>query len=199
MVHEAIDKGFRFLGTTASERDVVRTLKRCGLLTILVAALAAVVVASAAPAQAQGQAAREHEIKAAFLYNFTKFVEWPPEAFFDDRAPVVIAILGRDPFGKTLDDVVAGKRIGGRPLVVKRLSTSRDLDTCHVLFVSSRKAAEFARLLPSIADRPTLTVGETNGFADMGGMIQFVKRQRKVRFRINAMAANQAGLKISSR
>jgi len=167
-------------------------------MAILVAALAAAFLVSAAPV-AQGQAAREHEVKAAFLYNFTKFVEWPADAFPDGRAPIIIAVLGPDPFGRTLDDIVAGKQVNGRPLVIKRLAGSRELERCHVLFVSPQKATEFTRLLPSIAGQPTLTVGETDRFAEMGGMIQFVKRQRKVRFRINPMAASQAGLKISSR
>ena len=127
---------------------MVRIPKRRGLLTILVATVAALVVVSAAPVQAQSQAAREYEIKAAFLYNFTKFVEWPPEAFPDDSAPIVMAVLGPDPFGSTLDKIVAGKQVDGRPLIVKRLASSSELGTCHVLFVSPRKAAEFARAAP---------------------------------------------------
>ena len=178
---------------------VARTPNRCSVLTTAVAALAAFVVASAAPAAAQGQAAQEYEIKAAFLYNFTKFVEWPPEAFPDDSAPIVIAVLGPDPFGSALDEIVAGKHAGGRPLMVRRFETSSDLTACHVVFVSSRSADEFSRRVQTPARRYMLTVGETDGFAETGGVVQFVTDERKVRFRINPTAANKAGLKISSR
>ena len=169
------------------------------LATLAVVVLATFVLVLAAPVQAQEQAAEEHEVKAAFLYNFTKFVEWPKGAFADSSAPVVIGVFGPDPFGPTLDEIVAGKRVGNRPLVIKRLSSSDGLAACHVLFVSSAKAAAFVRLLPSLARRPILTVGETDGFCEEGGIVQFVMRQRKVRFRINVTAAERAGLKISSR
>ena len=172
---------------------------RLRLTTVAVVVLAAFVLVLAAPVQAQDQAAEEHEVKAAFLYNFTKFVEWPQGAFPDDGAPVVVGVFGPDPFGPTLDDIVAGKRVGDRPLVIRRLDSSDGLAACHVLFVSSAKAAEFVRLLPSLAHRPILTVGETDGFCETGGVVQFVMPQRKVRFRINVTAAERAGLKISSR
>jgi hypothetical protein len=156
-------------------------------------------VASAAPAAAQGHAAQEYELKAAFLYNFTKFVEWPPEAFPDDTAPIVIAVLGSDPFGSTLDEIVAGKHAGGRPLIIRRFERSSELTACHVVFVSSHMADEFSSQVRTPARRHMLTVGETDGFAKTGGVVQFVTEERKVRFRINPAAANKAGLKISSR
>ena len=172
---------------------------RLRLTTVAVVVLAVFVLVLAAPVQAQDQAAEEHEVKAAFLYNFTKFVEWPQGAFPDDGAPVGVGVFGPDPFGPTLDEIVAGKRVGNRPLVIKRLDSSDGLAACHMLFVSSAKAAEFVRLLPSLAHRPILTVGETDGFCETGGVVEFVMRQRKVRFRINVTAAERAGLKISSR
>ena len=168
-------------------------------MTLAVAALATLLVSFPAPDNAEGQAAEEYEVKAAFLYNFTKFVEWPPGAFPDDAAPIVIAVFGPDPFGPTLDDVVAGERAGGRPLVIRRVKNSTDLDGCHVIFVSPPKAEAFLSLVQSFSHLPMLTVGETDGFADLGGIIQFVVRQRKVRFRINIAAAERAGLKMSSR
>lgn len=179
--------------------DVVRISNRPGLMTAAVAALAAFVMAFAAPAAAQDQPAQEYEIKAAFLYNFTKFVEWPPEAFSDDSAPMVIAVLGPDPFGSMLDEIVADKHAGGRPLVIRRFERSSELTACHVVFVSSRTADEFSRQVRTPARRHMLTVGETDGFAETGGVVQFVTEKRKVRFRINPAAANKAGLKVSSR
>jgi len=168
-------------------------------MTVAVVVLAAFVLALAAPVQVQGQAAEEHEVKAAFLYNFTKFVEWPPEAFSDDSAPIVIAVLGPDPFGSTLDEIVADKHAGPRPLLISRFERSSELTACHVVFVSSRTADEFSRQVRTTARRHMLTVGETDGFAETGGVVQFVTEGRKVRFRINPAAANKAGLKISSR
>jgi len=178
---------------------VVGEAYRRRLMMVAVVVLAAFVSAFAAPVQVQGQAAEEHEVKAAFLYNFTKFVEWPRGAFRDDGAPVVVGVFGPDPFGAALDEIVAGKVAGERPFVIRRLDSSDGLAECHVLFVSSAKAAEFVRLLPSLAHRPILTLGETDRFCESGGVVQFVMRQRKVRFRINVTAAERAGLKISSR
>jgi len=177
----------------------IRLPNRRSVVTTAVAALAAFVVASAAPVAAQGQAAQEYELKAAFLYNFTKFVEWPPEAFSDDTAPIVIAVLGADPFGSTLDEIVAGKHAGGRPLIIRRFERSSELTGCHVVFVSSRTADDLSSQVRTPTRRHMLTVGEAEGFAETGGLIQFVTEERRVRFRINPTAANKAGLKISSR
>lgn len=178
---------------------MLRPSNRAGLLTIAVAALAAFPVPRAISGTAQGHVATEYDVKAAFLYNFTKFVEWPPEAFRDDSAPFVMAVLAPDSFGSALDSIVAGKGVNGRPLVIRHLRDSSGLKGCHMLFVSSRKAGAFSRLLPSLSHRPILTVGETDRFIEGGGIVQFVERQRKVRFRINVAAAQRAALKIGSR
>ena len=186
------------MGASGSS-DVVRTPNRSSVMTTAVAVLAIFVAALASPAAAQEEPAQEYEIKAAFLYNFTKFVQWPPEAFPDDRAPIVLAVLGPDPFGSILDDIVKGREVGGRPLIVKHFDRSVELPRCHVLFVSAQNAIDFARQARTAASRHILTVGETEAFAETGGIIQFVTHDRKVRFRINPMAAKESGLNISSR
>jgi hypothetical protein len=159
---------------------------------------AVLLVASGTAAAAQTPAATEYEVKAAFLYNFAKFVEWPPEALAAPSAPMVIGVLGTDPFGHTLDRIVADKQIGGHPLVIKRLKDASEAEGCQIVFVGTADRAALKRLVQSNARHAVLTVGEIEGFTQEGGIIQFVIQENKVRFQINAAAADKAGLKISA-
>ena len=169
------------------------------LRQLLGAALIGLVAArSATVTLAQAPAATEYEIKAAFLYNFAKFVEWPPEALAAPSAPIVIGVLGTDPFGHTLDQIVADKQIGGHPLVIKRLKDASEADGCQIVFVGASDRTALKRLVQSKTRHAILTVGEMEGFAQEGGIIQFVIQDNKVRFQINAAAADKAGLKISA-
>jgi hypothetical protein len=143
--------------------------------------------------------AQEYEIKAVFLYNFAQFVEWPPEAFPDKSAPLVIGILGADPFGAYMDDVVRGETVNGRPFVIRRLARAEEVDGCHILFISNSESGHLDEILDSLKGKSVLTVGEMDGFSKFGGMIRFVTENNKVRLRINVTAAKTAGLKISSK
>ena len=163
--------------------------------------LAALVFATATLAGAQGEvvpsaAPTEYEVKAAFLYNFARFVEWPVEG---ERAePFVIAILGRDPFGAVLDETVAGKTVAGRPIQVKRATRVDEVSDAHIVFVSSSENKDLPTILKAL-DRPgVLTVGDMDGFAQRGGAINFTMQSRRVRFEINPTRAEQAHLKMSS-
>ena len=151
-------------------------------MTARVAILAALVVTLAAPVTAQAPAMGEYEVKAAFLFNFAKFVEWPENDFPDAKGPLVIGVLGTDPFGAALDQIIAEKRVNGRPFVIRRLADANNLQGCHILFISPSERASAKRLLAALARRSVLTVGETDGFADAGGVIEFFVQDNRVRF-----------------
>jgi uncharacterized protein DUF4154 len=144
----------------------------------------------------------EYLIKAGFIYNFAKFVEWPSAAFAQPDSPIVIGILGTDPFGNLIDQIVQNKKIGTRGFVVKRLrwgTDLRELRECKILFVGASEKAHIDELLQIVKTLPILTVGETPGFAERGGVIRFVLEDNRVRFEVNVEAAHQADLTISSR
>jgi len=144
----------------------------------------------------------EYLIKAGFIYNFAKFVEWPTTAFAQPDSPIVIGILGIDPFGPLIDRIVENKKIGARGFVVKRLKWGgdlKDLKECKILFVGASERAHIDELMQIVKTLPILTVGETPGFAERGGVIRFVLEDNRVRFEINVDAAHEADLTISSR
>jgi len=141
----------------------------------------------------------DYQVKAVYLYNFTKFINWPASGFTSADAPIVIGILGDDPFGKTLDDLVRGEIVHGHPLVIKRLTAGDDLQSCQVLFIGHSENGRVPALLQKLKGSPTLTVSDDNGFVDQGGMVSFVLVQEKVKLEINATAAEDAGLQISAK
>jgi hypothetical protein len=137
----------------------------------------------------------EYQVKAAFLLNFTRFVEWPPDSFASADSPVTICIQGKDRFGRTLDQIVEGETAGPRRVAVERVR--RPAADCQVLFISDDDRNISAALSGSA--RGVLTVGEGEEFVRQGGIIAFVIENRRVRFEINQGAAAKAGIKISSR
>lgn len=146
-----------------------------------------------------GPAAGEYQVKATFIYNFTKFTDWPSSAFASSNAPIVIGIVGEDPFGKTMDDVVRGEALGGRPFVVKRLRADEDLRSCHLLFISRSEKERLPAVLSQLKGSSVLTVSEINGFAERGGMVNLTLANKSVKVEINQTAAEQAGLQISAK
>jgi uncharacterized protein DUF4154 len=163
--------------------------------------LAALLIVGALPAGAQSdapvaEAPTEYEVKAAFLYNFARFVEWPPETLRAE--PFVIAVLGRDPFGTVLDETVSGKTVAGRPIQVRRASRVEEVRDAQIVFVSASEAPNTPAILKALERPGLLTVGEVEGFAERGGAINFTVQSRRVRFEINPVRAQQAQLKVSS-
>ena len=140
----------------------------------------------------------EYQVKAAFLFNFAKFVEWPTEAFSDPDAPLVITVFGEDPFNGSLE-AVRGKLVNNRKLTIRRVKEIQDIGKSNVLFVSPSARKELARILEALQGQNVLTVGEDGVFTQCGGIINFVKEDNRVRFEVNVTAAERAGLKISSR
>jgi hypothetical protein len=139
----------------------------------------------------------EYQVKAVFLLNFTKFIEWPTMVFESPNSPVAICILGEDPFGTTLDQVVSGEVVNGRKVVVERIKRTPEPKSCQVLFWSHPEG-EVAKTLSGFGPG-VLTVGEGDSFLREGGMISFVIDNRRVRFDIHQTAAENARLKLSSR
>lgn len=146
------------------------------------------------------EAVREHDVKAAFLYNFASFIEWPMDAFPTPDSPLVIGVVGQDPFGPVLDELVAGERVKGRPLEVRRFANAeRDgYEACHILFVSTSEARSWRAIAQRISSRPVLTVADIAGFTEDGGAIGFTTIGR-VRFSINTTALERARLGASSK
>jgi YfiR/HmsC-like len=149
--------------------------------------------------RAQESPPTEYQLKAAFLLNFAKFVEWPPAAFAEPTSPIVLGILGDNPFGDVLKQTIQGKTINNRPLVPKVFSSSAEATNCHMLFIGSSEKARLPEILASLHGASVLTVGEMDRFAESGGMINFVRQGNKIRFQINEVAAKSVGLKISSK
>ena len=145
------------------------------------------------------QGPTEYQVKAAFLSNFAHFVEWPSNAFSTENSPVAIGVLGDDPFGSALEEVVAGKFANGRAFEIKRFQNIKDIKTCHILFISSSEVKRLTGHFDALSQRGILTVGEVDRFAQKGGVISLILVDNKVRFEVNTWAADQAGLKISSK
>ncbi|MCC7261877.1 MAG: YfiR family protein [Candidatus Latescibacteria bacterium] len=140
----------------------------------------------------------EYQVKAAFLYKFARFIEWPATSFADTASALVIGILGDDPFGPMLDQAIAGKLVQGRPLQILRLDHLDQVPRCHILFVGRQRDPKTAQILSLVGGHPVLSVGEADDFARAGGVIHLLVDDQRVFFEINTEAAQRAGLRISS-
>ena len=154
-----------------------------------------VVCASAARAETS----REYSIKAGCLLNFARFTEWPAEAFADKASPIVIGILGTDPFGKVLDEIVRDESVRGRRLVVKRYERVEEIETCHILYLGQSEGDRLEATLAALKEKPVLTVSDIEGAAVRGVMIRLVNEQNRIRFRINLDSAKAARVTLSSK
>jgi|SRR5579859_1738141 len=164
------------------------------IATALLILLAAVVN----PASASDKLS-EYQIKAAFLVNFARFVEWPPQAFGAANDPFVFGVYGKDLWGAALDQAVLGKTIDGRPAVIRRTSEVSALRSCQVVFVPAPEMRHWREVSASLGNLSVLLVGESEGFAEGGGVINFILEDERVRFEINPSAAARVHLKVSSK
>jgi hypothetical protein len=171
-------------------------LKRFGSLRLLAAAAAALLLS--APLAAQAPDTLENDVKAAFLFNFTKFIDWPPAAFQGPSDPLRLCIVADAVFIRSVDRIIEGETVRGRPLRRVVPETS-ELARCHVLYVGRGESDRAGRLLSSVAGAPVLTVGESPKFTAQGGAIEFVLVNDRVRFDVNRQAAERAGLTVSSK
>ena len=141
----------------------------------------------------------EYQLKAVFLFNFAQFVEWPAPAFREPTAPLVIGVLGDDPFGAYLDDLVRDEKIGSRPLLVRRYKRGEKISDCHIVFICRSEAKELEKILTLLKGRSLLTVSDVDTFTRQGGMVRFTMENGKVRLKINVEAAKAGALTISSK
>jgi hypothetical protein len=155
-------------------------------------------IAGYSTAHADPPGFKESQLKAAFVYNFAKFVEWPADSLSHTGTPIAIGVLGDDIFRAELDKTVKGRTINGHEIVVRRIESLEQAQQTHILYVSAEKDSQFSRFQDALEGLPILTVGESATFADRGGIITFVLDGDKIRFEINVASAERAGLKISA-
>lgn len=157
-----------------------------------------IVLSALATGAAEERPAREYQVKAAFLLNFVRFVEWPAESFPDPAVPLRIGVLGDDPFGMALDDTVRDETVRNRPLAVQRGRTIEELAGCHLIFVSRSEQAKAAEIIAHFGRQAVLMVSDIEGFASRGGTIDFFPDGKRLRFAINQAGAQQQNLKLSA-
>ncbi len=141
----------------------------------------------------------EYDLKAKYLYKITDYVDWPAAAFPQEKSPFVIGVIGEDQFGANLDNIVEGKSLSTHKIVVKRFKKQTDLETCHILFVCRSEKDRMSKIVERVGKAHTLIIGDNDQCLARGGTINFILEDKKVRFEINADAAERAGLKISSK
>jgi len=140
----------------------------------------------------------EYQVKAAFLYNFAKFIDWPPTAFLRPDDPFTICLAG-DPFAGALDKVIQGEVLNGRKLSIRRMTAADSAAGCQIVYVAPMQERRYAETNAVPLNSPILTVGETEDFINNGGMIRFIQTGHRIQFQINADAVSRTSLKVSSR
>ncbi|HEY8935580.1 MAG TPA: YfiR family protein [Cyclobacteriaceae bacterium] len=158
--------------------------------------LTGIVVLSPAQLSAPSQ---EYQVKAVFLFNFAQFVEWSPRAFPETETPLIIGVLGEDPFGSYLDETVHGEKINNHALIVQRYKKVEDVKNCQILFINYKKKDQIKQVLENLKEKDVLTVGDATNFAQMGGVIGFFTEEGKIRIRVNLEVAKNSELSISSK
>jgi hypothetical protein len=148
---------------------------------------------------AQSNVSGEYQVKAAFLFHFAQFVDWPADAFKDGSSPIIYCTIGEDPFRGALEQSLSGKTVGSRALRVEHLKQPQDAQSCQVLFMGVEDKSQKESIEAALKGRPVLTVGDGENFARDGGIIGFCLEDNKVRFEINVEAAEKANLKISAK
>jgi hypothetical protein len=176
----------------------VRSGLRAGVIVALLATCAHADTAPGTAAPGRSASPSEYEVKAAFLFHFASYVEWPPEGLPPADQPFVVGVLGEGPLAGAVESTLRGKSSLGRPLTVRRLARAEDALHVQVLVVEDSMRDELGAVLRVLGDAPVLTVADLPRFAESGGMIEFVVRDRRVRFEVNLPRAQKAGLKLSS-
>ena len=141
----------------------------------------------------------EYELKAAFLFNFAKFVEWPPDAFADSNSPIVIGVLGKNVFGDSLKKIINDRKVNNRSFKFLNLESASQATNCQILFINSAEKNDYAKIIGSLHNASVLTVSEADGFLKAGGMINFLIEGKNIRFQISDEAAKKGRLKVSSK
>lgn len=179
------------LATPGRSRPPTLGPRRWGLLVLLL-------LFGLSPLEADTPAPREYQVKAVFLFNFTRFVDWPPSAFRSADAPLVIGVLGDDPFGRSLDEAVRGENAHNHPVRVQRYRTVAEVNDCHVLFIARSEEGRIDSILTALRGKPILTVSDVEDFTPRGGMVRFFSEHNRIRLRINLDAARESNLTLNS-
>jgi hypothetical protein len=167
---------------------------------ILLLVLALILICKPPPLLAEDQAPQDFQVKAAFLVNFPKYVNWPTNTFAETNSPIVIAVFGDEQLADELQRMVKGKSVNGHELVSKRVTKKEECaQGCHILFISDSEQSQLPEILDQLKNASVLTAGESDDFLEKGGIINLATRNRKIRLQVNLTAANQARLKISSK
>lgn len=167
-----------------------------GMRLLMLMIAGAIILSSTPLCEAKGPS--EYQVKAAFVYNFARFIDWPPQSFADDGSPFVLGVIGDSEIASAVEQIVKGKTVSGRRMVYKRLSADAALDGCNLLLIGATEKRNVGRILDRLKDNNIVTVGETEGFVRYGGVIGFVVQSSKVGFDINVAAAGKKHLKVSS-
>jgi hypothetical protein len=142
--------------------------------------------------------AKEYRIKAAFLFNFAHYVEWPPDTFKDANSPLTYCTVGEDPFEGVLDESVNSKSVGTHPLRVQHLKAPENFQGCQIVFIGANEKKRVTAILETLKQAPVLVVGESSHFVQQGGTVGFLSEENTVRFEVNLDAAQRARLNISA-
>ena len=142
---------------------------------------------------------KEYQVKAAYLFNFAQFVKWPDSLFPDKDSPLVLGILGEDPFDSYLDEVVRGEKVDGHPIKVVRYRSIEQVKHCHILYIGASEERRTAELLKALGRKQVLTVGESDLFPRRGGMVSMVNRDGRIRLSVNLQAIQASELGVSSK
>ena len=148
---------------------------------------------------AQTSPSKEYQIKAVFLFNFTQFVEWPASAFSQSEMPLIIGVLGNNPFGNYLNEAVFNEKANNHPLIVQYYNTLEEIKNCHILFINLTEKGKLEQALKSLKGKSILTVSDASGFLKQGGIIRFFTQDNKIQFQINPEAAKEVELLVSSK
>ena len=152
-----------------------------------------------ASAPAQNDDSAEYKVKLAFLYNFAQFIQWPADAFEGPEAPLILCVAGQNPFQGEIEESLRGRKVAGHPIQIRKLTPDDDPRVCQIVFIRASEKKVTEKIVAALKQSSTLTVGESKGFADLGGLINLTLAQNKLRFEINLDAAAQTQLKISSK
>ncbi len=150
-------------------------------------------------ALSQSDAKTEYKFKAIYLYNLLQFVEWPLGSFPEQSSPIIIGILGEDPFGQVLDQTVQNEKVQNHEIAVRRFNDLDEVKECHLLFIGKSEKSRTDEVLRKMQKRDVLTVSEVEGFAEHGGAVNFYIEKNKLRFEVNTDALKKANLKVSSK
>lgn len=141
----------------------------------------------------------EYQLKAVFLFNFTQFIDWQPQSFSSDNAPLVIGVIGKNPFGNYLQSAISGEQKTGHPVTVRYCSNEAEAQACHILFINLRDSQQRRNIIEAVGEKNILTVSDAPDFVEEGGMIRFFTQNKKIKFEINLEACKAAGLEPSSK